>query len=50
MAADGTVRPRKNTYPVLMRVRAFYLDIQQWALEDPGWVPWLGVVLRFRYE
>jgi integrase len=23
-----------------MRVRAFYLDIQQWALEDPGWAPW----------
>jgi hypothetical protein len=23
-----------------MRVRAFYLDIQQWALEDPSWVPW----------
>jgi hypothetical protein len=21
-------------------VRAFYLDIQQWALEDPSWVPW----------
>ena len=25
---------------LLMRVRAFYLDIQQWALEDPSWVPW----------
>jgi integrase len=23
-----------------MRVRSFYLDIQQWALEDPSWVPW----------
>ncbi len=40
MAADGTVRPRKNIHSVLMRVRAFYLDIQQWALEDPSWVPW----------
>jgi hypothetical protein len=33
--ADGTVRPRKNIRALLMRVRAFYLDIQQWALEDP---------------
>ena len=39
-AADGTVRPRKNIHALLMRVRAFYLDIQQWALEDPSWVPW----------
>ena len=39
-ATDGTVRPRKNIHALLMRVRAFYLDIQQWALEDPGWVPW----------
>jgi len=38
--ADGTVRPRKNIFPILMRVRAFYLDIQQWALEDASWVPW----------
>ncbi|HYZ57904.1 MAG TPA: tyrosine-type recombinase/integrase [Streptosporangiaceae bacterium] len=39
-AADGTVRPRKNIHALLMKVRAFYLDIQQWALEDPSWVPW----------
>ena len=39
-ATDGTVRPRKNIHALLMRVRAFYLDIQQWALEDPSWVPW----------
>jgi hypothetical protein len=39
-AADGTARPRKNIHALLMRVRAFYLDIQQWALEDPSWVPW----------
>jgi integrase len=38
--ADGTTRPRKDIYRILMRVRAFYLDIQQWALEDPGWAPW----------
>lgn len=23
-----------------MRVRSLYLDIQQWAPEDPSWVPW----------
>jgi hypothetical protein len=40
MAADGTARPRQNIHSVLMRVRAFYLDIAQWALEDPSWVPW----------
>ena len=39
-ATDGTVRERKNIHALLMRVRAFYLDIQQWALEDPSWVPW----------
>jgi hypothetical protein len=25
---DGTTRPRKDIYRILMRVRAFYLDIQ----------------------
>jgi hypothetical protein len=24
----------------LLQVRAFYLDITQWALEDPSWAPW----------
>ena len=38
--ADGTTRDRKNIHALLMRVRSFYLDIQQWALEDPSWVPW----------
>lgn len=38
--ADGMTRPRKDIYRILMRVRAFYLDLQQWALEDPSWVPW----------
>lgn len=32
-------RPRRDRIAVLMRVRAFYLDIQQWALEDPSWAP-----------
>lgn len=31
---------RVDHYGVLFTVRAFYLDIAQWALEDPSWVPW----------
>ncbi|WP_405893321.1 site-specific integrase [Streptomyces sp. NBC_01527] len=31
---------RENRLGVLMTVRAFYLDIAQWAVEDPFWVPW----------
>jgi hypothetical protein len=34
---SGQTRPRRNHLQVLMQVRAFYLDIQQWALEDPSW-------------
>jgi hypothetical protein len=34
------VRPRKNPFELFIRVRAFYLDIAQWALEDPSWAPW----------
>jgi site-specific recombinase XerC len=32
-------RPRRDRMALLMKVRAFYLDIQQWALEDPSWAP-----------
>jgi integrase len=36
-----TVSPRVKTADCLMAVRAFYLDITQWALEDPArWGPW----------
>ena len=36
---DGS--PRKNTHLVLLAVRALYLDLQQWALEDPArWAEW----------
>ena len=31
---------RRDLFTNLMRVRAFYLDIQEWALEDPSWAPW----------
>jgi hypothetical protein len=37
---DGTTRPRKRAGGVLTRVRAFYLDIAEWALTDPSWAPW----------
>ncbi|ATD71106.1 Tyrosine recombinase XerC [Gordonia sp. YY1] len=37
---DGSTRPRLNYLDVLMVVRAFYLDIQEWALADPYWAPW----------
>lgn len=33
-------RTRANPYKVLFTVRAFYLDMAQWALEDPSWVQW----------
>jgi integrase len=37
--ADG--RPRLNCHAVLLAVRSFYLDLQQWSLEDPArWAPW----------
>jgi integrase len=36
----GKGQPRLDRYPVLFAVRAFYLDIAHWALEDPSWAPW----------
>ncbi|WIN00039.1 site-specific integrase [Actinoplanes oblitus] len=32
-------RPRRDRIALFMRVRAFYLDLQEWALEDPSWAP-----------
>jgi integrase len=33
--------PRLNAKDELLRVRAFYLDIAQWAIDDPArWGPW----------
>jgi hypothetical protein len=32
--------PRSDYIEKLLQVRAFYLDITQWALEDPSWTPW----------
>jgi integrase len=39
-ASDGTTRERKNYLILLGRVRSFYLDIQEWAMEDPSWAEW----------
>src|SRR5205823_3092965 len=39
-AKDGTSRPRRGYLDVLARVQTFYLDIQEWALQDPSWAPW----------
>jgi len=33
-------QPRKSIDDSLTAVRAFYLDIQEWALEDPAWAQW----------
>lgn len=38
--ADGTVRERQNYQVMLSTIRTFYLDIQEWALEDPSWAEW----------
>ncbi|MEV6471556.1 site-specific integrase [Streptomyces sp. NPDC051657] len=44
---DGTVidvtSPRVNVAPLLAPIRAFYLDIAQWAAEEPArWGPWVA--------
>jgi integrase len=36
-AKNRPPRPRKSYPQLLMKVRSFYLDIQEWALEDPYW-------------
>jgi integrase len=33
-------RARTDPYQVPFVVRAFYLDVAQWALEDPSWTAW----------
>ena len=40
--ADGP-RSRESIWELLITVRALYLDIQSWALEDPtSWGPWVA--------
>lgn len=36
----GTTRPRQGVPEVLIAVRAFYLDISEWAIDDPFWAVW----------
>lgn len=38
--SKGERKPRKNHLNALAQVRSFYLDIQEWALEDPTWASW----------
>ncbi|MDQ0958314.1 hypothetical protein QFZ66_002192 [Streptomyces sp. B4I13] len=37
---SGQVRERRSRIDVMMRIRGFYLDIQEWAHEDPYWAQW----------
>lgn len=37
---DGTTRPRRSYLELLLQVRGFYLDIQEWATEDSSWAQW----------
>ena len=39
-APDGTTRERKDYLVILGRIRSFYLDIQEWAMEDASWAEW----------
>ncbi|MBU3865052.1 hypothetical protein KN815_13500 [Streptomyces sp. 4503] len=36
----GQVRERRSRIDVMMRVRGPYLDIQEWAHDDPFWAQW----------
>jgi integrase len=34
-------QPREHRFQLLFAVRALYLDIAHWAVEDPSWAPWV---------
>ncbi|WP_204985500.1 tyrosine-type recombinase/integrase [Mycobacteroides franklinii] len=40
-ASDGSTRPRSDFLDVLLTVRAFYLDLRDWALDEPSLVGWV---------
>jgi integrase len=40
VAGQPGARARKTWFDVLIRVRAFYLDIGEWAHTDPSWARW----------
>lgn len=38
---DGSTRPRRDHLQVLITIRSFYRDLQEWALQDPAtWARW----------
>ncbi|NMN95851.1 tyrosine-type recombinase/integrase [Antrihabitans stalactiti] len=37
---DGGSRPRRERTRILITVRSFYRDLQQWAADDPAWAAW----------
>jgi len=39
-SVDGSTRPRLSQLGIFVPVRAFYLDIAQWALHEPSWAAW----------
>ena len=40
VVSKGVVKPRRFYITHLVTVRSFYLDIGEWALEDPSWAQW----------
>jgi hypothetical protein len=40
VVSKGVVKPRRFYITHLVTVRSFYLDIAEWALEDPTWAEW----------
>jgi integrase len=40
VSSKGNVKPRRFYLTHLVRIRGFYLDIAEWALEDPTWAQW----------
>ena len=40
VVSKGVVKPRRFYITHLVTVRSFYLDIAEWALEDPTWAQW----------
>lgn len=39
-APDGATRPRRGHLALLICIRSFYRDVQEWALQDPSWAAW----------
>ncbi len=37
---NGSNRPRKDYLAILICIRSFYRDIQEWAVQDPSWAQW----------